>query len=151
MPLRADREVEPSLAGEVQVRRNRGGVEVEVSVDEGDPLAAGRERAEFHRVALAEVAVVVDEADAASARASRSRSAVSSIEPSETTITSISSAREPLGDRAVDHADVVDDLVPAVEDGHDDGKKQSCPGSIRRLNGGTRSGHAPIVGRCEDR
>src|SRR6059058_4666093 len=64
MPLRTDREVEPLPTGDVEVLRNRRGVEVEVGVDESDPLTVRGEGAGFHRISLAKVPVVVDDANA---------------------------------------------------------------------------------------
>jgi hypothetical protein len=64
MTLRPDREVEALAPRGLDVRRDRCRINVEVGIDERDPLAVRRKRTRLHRVSLTEVAVVVDDADA---------------------------------------------------------------------------------------
>ena len=52
MSLRADDEVEILASRELEVERHRRGIEIEVCVDQRDPLAMRRERARLDRVAL---------------------------------------------------------------------------------------------------
>ncbi len=61
MPLRADREVELLATRGLEVLGNRVRVEVEIGVDDRDPVSRGVERAHLDRVALSEVPVVVDD------------------------------------------------------------------------------------------
>ena len=61
MALRTDREVELFATRHFEELRNRGGIEVQIVVDERDPVAVGGQSTGLDRVALAEVAVVVDD------------------------------------------------------------------------------------------
>src|SRR5262249_35311993 len=64
MTLGADGEVEALAASSREERRNRRRVEIEVGIDECDPFTTRDERTCLHGVALAQVAIVVDDADA---------------------------------------------------------------------------------------
>src|SRR3984893_9595948 len=64
MALRADCEVEGLTLGRLDEAGDGSGVQVEVRVDERDPVAGGSESPRLPGVALAEIAVVMDHADA---------------------------------------------------------------------------------------
>ena len=120
VPLRADREVEPLAARGLEVVGDRVRVEVEVGVDDRDPVSGGVERAHLHRVALAEVAVVVDDVhvDVALGLDEALGRAVDRAVGHDDELDVL--RREAARGGASDERQVLDDRLPAVEDGHDD-------------------------------
>jgi hypothetical protein len=134
VPLRADREVEPLTARDVEVPGDRRRVEVEVGVDERDPLPVRGERAGLDGVALAEVPVVVEDADALAPALEEPLG-----RPVDRTVGDDDHldlpAGDPVGDRAPDRLDVADDLLAAVVDGYhyrQEGAHRSHPTFARR-------------------
>ena len=119
MTLRADREVEVLASRDLEVERHRRRVEIEVGVDQRDPVAVRRERARLDRVALAEVPVVVDDAEtdvAASAMQLLCRLVDRAVGDDDHLDVL---AGQPVGERTADHVDVLDDLLSSVVDRQD--------------------------------
>ena len=93
----------------------------------------GGERAELHRVALAEVAVVVDDANrpAAPLEQPLGRPVDRAVRDDD----DLELARQPPCDRLADVLDVPDDLVAAVVDGNDDRQQRlRRPAFIHRID-----------------
>jgi hypothetical protein len=147
MTLRADREIQALPPCSLDVRRDIRRIDVEVGVDQRDPFAMRRERAGPDRVALAEVAVVVDDADA--------RLGPGGEQPLGSVVDRTVRhddqlelcARQPLNSSRANHVDVLDDVVAAVVDGHDNRQKRSS----RRTGGrGREAGGQRVCGSHRD-
>jgi hypothetical protein len=144
VPLRSDHTVELLRARKGEVLGDRRRVEVEIGVDESDPVSARRKRAGLHRIALAEVAVVVDDPDAEVATALQQplAAAVDRAIRDDDHLDVL--GRQLPRRRPADCLDVVDDLRAAVVHGHDDAQhRPRAPGRIRGIGGEAR-------GRADD-
>ena len=121
MPLRPDREVESLPSGDLEIGRDRHRIEIQIRIDECDPHAVRRERARAHCIALAEVAVVVNDPDSQVTACSEQTfgRVVDRAVGYDDGLDVL--AVEPVHDRTPNRTDVVDDLVPAVVNGHHDG------------------------------
>src|SRR5215475_13416458 len=113
MALRADRKVELVAARDLEEVRDRGRIEVEVGVDECDPLAVCCERADLDGVPLAEVAVVMDHAGPGLAGRKQSLGGV--VDRAVRDDNQLDLRRGDAGsDESPDLLDVADDLVASV-------------------------------------
>jgi hypothetical protein len=132
VPLRAQRDVEALALRDLEEGGDGARVEVEVGVDERDPVPARGERADLHGVPLAEVAVVVDHAhvDVAARLQQPLGRPVDGAVGHDHDLHVLRGQRPRR--RAPDHRHVLDDLRPAVEHRDDDGQDRT---GCRRILG----------------
>jgi hypothetical protein len=133
MALRADREVQLVALRDLEELRNRRGIEIEVGVDERDPLAVRGERADLDGVALSEIAVVVDDTGPLLARREQPLGRVVERAVRDDDQLEVRGG-EACHHKPPDLLDVADDLVAPVVDGDDDRQQRPRlhPGDPRR-------------------
>ena len=119
MALRADREVELVASRDLQELRDRRRIEIEIGVDERDPLAVGGEGADLDGIPLAEIAVVMDDTGPPLPRGQQplARVVERAVRDDDQLDVRRGEARQ---HEPPDLLDVADDLVAAVVDGDDD-------------------------------
>ena len=131
--LRPDREIELFASSELDVVRNRTGIEIQVGVHQRDPLPVRCERAGLDCVALAEVAVVVDDPHAGATGGEKPlRRVVDRSVGNDDGLDLV--IPQALGDAPPNDLHVADDLVAPVVDRDDHRQQRSRPhcGDLRR-------------------